>query len=113
MSKDKPHDGGPWYFVPPWRTRAAPTAPSEVPWCTREAVPFREEAGGTGAHAAFGKVRCPRCGRRLQLMTVDVEHGHGDFWPYLPPHKIRVLHVKGKARVKRRVTRDRRTSRGR
>lgn len=26
-------------------------------------------------------------------MTVDIEEGHGDFWQYLPPHKLRVIRL--------------------
>lgn len=78
-------------------SRHASKAPSQVPWCSTHPIPFRGTRGESGiadkTHT-FKKVRCPDCGRRLQLMTVDIEHGYGDFWPYIPPHKIRELHAR-------------------
>jgi len=74
-----------------------PVAPSVIPWCTTIARPFRgsrSESGIADKTHTFKKVRCPDCGRRLQLMTVDIEHGYGDFWPCIPPHKIRELHAR-------------------
>lgn len=112
-----PHEGASYYYVAPWSTRAAPKAPSEVPWCTKSRISLAGELTGkkseTGLYASFGKVRCPKCGRRLQIMTVDIENGYGDFWPYLPPHKIRELKMKeGRKKTGRSVTRDRRGARG-
>ena len=108
-----PHEGGPFYWgFPPWKTREAPLAPSEVPWCTRGRLRYDGTEGNIlsrGRYAAFRKVRCPKCGRRLQLMTVDIESGYGDFWPYLPPHKIRALKVP----KPRRKMREGKRSRGR
>lgn len=117
----QPHDGASFYYVAPWPTREAPKASSDVPWCSRQArslfaVPHdqRPAHGNVGLYAAFGKIRCPDCGRRLQLMTVDIENGYGDFYPYIPPHKIRKLKVKtGRVATGRSVTKDRRGARGR
>lgn len=90
-----PHEGGPYYFCAPWRTREASKAPSETPWCSRQMRHLDRDVG-------FGKIRCPDCGRLLQVMTVDIEGGYGDFWPYLPPHKRRNIEtVKHKAHQRR------------
>lgn len=105
--KHVPHDGGPYYFSPPWSTRAAPKAPSEVPWCTKVRLQYTDPFVKRGLHAAFKMVRCPTCGRRLQLMTVDIENGYGDFWPYIPPHKVRKLQARApKVRAKKQYARS-------
>jgi hypothetical protein len=103
------HDGV-WYYVAPWPTRNTPptSATTNVPWCIKNAEHYNGREGNAnarGENAAFGKVRCPHCGRRLQLMTVDSEHGYGHFMPYLPPHKLRKLAVQRKQ--KRALKRDR------
>lgn len=103
MSKrDKfPHDGGPYYYNAPWRTREAPKAPSEVPWCKRVMKALNPSVG-------FGKIRCEDCGRILQVMAVDIENGHGDFWPYLPPHKRKELEtIKQQAHNRRKKRKER------
>ncbi len=104
----QPHEGAGFYFAPPWPTRDTPKAPSTVPWCTTTALRYDGPTTGTGLYAAFRKVRCPVCGRRLQLMTVDIENGYGDFWPYIPPHKIRKLAArKINARIQAEKTKKR------
>ena len=92
------HDGTYYYFAP-WRTRqGTPTsAKTEVPWCTREPQRYDgSDAGHADLTHRFNKVRCPTCGRRLQLLTIDIENGYGDFWPYIPPHKVRITQVRKK-----------------
>lgn len=76
----KERHGGTWWWNAPWRTRQASYA-EDAAWCRKEATAIREKG-------ARGKARCPDCGRRLTLMQVDIEQGYGDFWPYLPPHKV-------------------------
>lgn len=35
------------------------------------------------------KVRCPTCGRRLSLAYHNAERGYNEWWPHIPPHKVR------------------------
>jgi len=101
LKPEKPHDG----IYREW-TRQTNTTESKVPWCTRVAFRYDgPDAGVASLTETFRKVRCPACGRRLQLMTVDIEHGYGDFWPYIPPHKIRKLQARklaARAKVKKK-----------
>jgi hypothetical protein len=88
----EPYEGGPYFWIAPWRTRRAPVVIAEGsrPWCSAKPVAIHGLAAGKAdATHTFRKVRCPECGRRLQPMTVDCEPGYGDFYPLLPPHKIR------------------------
>ena len=93
---EPPHGGRP-VVVFPTRFVHAPgpeaIAHDSAPWCMRTATYTNQHGhfsrGPADPDRRFPKVRCPRCGRRLRLMTVDIEHGYGDFWPYYPPHKIR------------------------
>jgi hypothetical protein len=40
-------------------------------------------------------------------MTVDIENGYGDFWPYIPPHKVRKLQARApKVRAKKQYARS-------
>lgn len=41
-------------------------------------------------------------------MTVDIENGYGDFWPYIPPHKRKELEtIKSHAHKRRSKKRQR------
>ncbi len=75
--------------------------------------PTDRPAPKTGLYARFGKVRCPKCGRRLQLLTFDIEQGYGDFWPYIPPHKVRKLKARRSTKTERRKVRAEHKKRGR
>lgn len=64
------------------------SGPNDENWCMRKASALPFDSGHVGLAGWF---RCPRCGRRLRVLTVDIEHGYGDFQAYLPPHKLRKL----------------------
>lgn len=83
----------PVYYILGKKERAAPPpqaiSAKSPPWCSNTG--FAADKVGSFDRSSkvqhFPKARCPYCGRRLQLMTVDIENGYGDFWPYFPPHK--------------------------
>lgn len=75
----KERHGGLWLYSA-GKTRRVPET-EDAAWCRKTSTAIRDKS-------ARGKMRCPDCGRRLTLMQVDIEDGYGDFWPYLPPHKV-------------------------
>lgn len=118
-----------WSWMSPNRTRSPNPAPSALPWCTRTRVSLHSRAPNTTRKPRLFKngrgelqqaspnsktrtVRCPDCGRRLTTTLVDIESGYGDWWEFLPPHKIRK--TKAKLRTKK-TTRSgsKRSARGR
>ena len=112
---EEPHHDGVFFRVVPWRTRhAPPTSTANSTWCTTQALPLRAffYRSKGDPDQRFAKVRCPHCGRRLRPMTVDVENGYGEFYAYLPRHKVRKTHQPRKRKQTRAGTPGRNGLRG-
>lgn len=114
-AEERHHDGE-FFWVSPWRTRgqAPPSSASDPVWCITRALPLRDvfHRSKGDPDQRFAKIRCPHCGRRLRPMTVDIENGYGEFYAYLPRHKIRKTHQPRKRKQTRAGTPGRNGLRG-